>query len=136
MRSLVKFTVLMVSFFAVSSQAFAAPHVERLARMRLADAGETEFVPVFSCATEGDRVKQIKFRISNQPARIDSVVIWFGNGTKQRLNLRQYFAQGSESAWKDLPGRARCVKFIKIKGEAIGAVLNTPAIIDIFGVVE
>jgi hypothetical protein len=128
-------SVIALFVFAFVGVAGAAPHVEHIARFNISDFGETEYAPVFSCATENDRMSHIKLRVSKDPARIDSLVVWFGNGEKKRINVRDHFAVNSESRWINLPGGDRCVKYIKIKGEATGAAFGRSTIIDVFGLV-
>ena len=63
-------------------------------------------------------VSRIKLKVRGAPAEIESVVVRFGNGSVQRLPVRDFFKRGSESRWIDVPGKERCVRSITIVGDS------------------
>ncbi|MDZ4794002.1 MAG: hypothetical protein SGI83_06960 [Bacteroidota bacterium] len=54
-----------------------------------------------------DDVRQIKLRITDGPLKMYSMKIHFDNGTTQNVELRNRFAQGSESRVIDMDGGLR-----------------------------
>lgn len=57
--------------------------------------------------------KAIKIRVTKAAVNMHRCVIVFGNGTKQEVQLRKYFAPRTESRVIDLNGRDRVIKKIK-----------------------
>lgn len=50
-------------------------------------------------------------------ARIDFLMVEFGNGQRQQFEVRDHFAPGSSSRWMDLNGNARCVTTLYVSGK-------------------
>jgi hypothetical protein len=63
--------------------------------------------------TGHDIYKQVKVRITDAPLNMHDMEIYFENGEKQNVNLRQNFSQGSWSRVIDLPGNNRRIKKIE-----------------------
>ncbi len=62
----------------------------------------------------------VRVEIQDVPADIDSVVLRFGNGQTQWLSVRERFAPWSSTRWVDLDGGRRCIREIRIAGDAEG----------------
>lgn len=61
---------------------------------------------------------KFKIKVKQDEARIDYLAVQFGNGQTQQINVRQNFAPGSESNWKDLDGQQRCIRSITVFGQS------------------
>lgn len=69
-----------------------------------------------------DDVRQIKLKITDGPLKMYDMKIHFDNGTTQDVQLRNRFAQGSESRVIDLDGGLRHLKKIEFTYETKGFV--------------
>jgi hypothetical protein len=76
-------------------------------------------------------VHAIKLRAAHGAAKISALWVRYGNSDRERLDIREQLAQGSESRWIDLKGGERCVKEIGIIGESEDTLNKTR--IDVFG---
>lgn len=65
-------------------------------------------------------LNDVRIRVLNNPASINFMTVRFTNGQSQRLELRQNFAAGSFSAWKDLAGNNRCINGFFVVGSSTG----------------
>jgi hypothetical protein len=63
--------------------------------------------------TGNDIYKAVKIRVTDAPLHMHDMDIYFENGDKQNVNLRQNFAQGQWSRVIDLPGNQRRIKKIE-----------------------
>lgn len=68
--------------------------------------------------TRNERVYAIKLKVSHFAAEIDRVEVTYMNGDVEYLSVRDYFLPGSESRWINLAGGDRCIKRIKVWGDA------------------
>lgn len=95
------------------------PDFGRLGAVRLTDAKDRDALTLPACAgSRNEPINRIKLRVNDFPAQIDRLVVRFHNGGTQELSVRKRFGAGSESAWLDLRGPARCVQSIGIVGDA------------------
>jgi hypothetical protein len=69
-----------------------------------------------------DDVSQIKLKITDGPLKMYKMIIHFDNGTTQNVEMRNRFAQGSESRVIDLDGGLRHLKKIEFWYETKGFV--------------
>ncbi len=69
-----------------------------------------------------DDVRQIKLKVTDGPLRMYSMKVHFDNGTVQDVELRNRFAQGSESRVIDLDGGLRHLSKIEFWYETKGFV--------------
>ena len=69
-----------------------------------------------------DDVRQLKLKITDGPLKMYNMKIYFDNGGIQDVELRQRFAQGSESRVIDLDGGLRHLKKIAFWYETKGFV--------------
>jgi hypothetical protein len=76
-------------------------------------------------------VRSIKIRAARGAIEIQSLWVRYGNGERDRLEVRQRLAEGAESRWIDLRGGERCVKEIGIIGDTEGSADR--ARVDVFG---
>ncbi len=67
-----------------------------------------------------DDVRQIKLKINDGPLKMYSMKIYFDNGTVQNVELRNRFAQGSESRVIDMDGGLRHLTKIEFWYETKG----------------
>lgn len=67
-----------------------------------------------------DDVRQIKLRVTDGPLKMYSMKIYFDNGTVQNVELRNRFAQGSESRVIDMDGGLRHLSKIEFWYETKG----------------
>jgi len=67
-----------------------------------------------------DDVRQIKLKITDGPLKMFNMKIYFDNGSVQNVELRNRFAQGSESRVIDMDGGLRHLSKIEFWYETIG----------------
>lgn len=67
-----------------------------------------------------DDVRQIKLRVTDGPLKMYSMKIYFDNGSVQNVELRNRFAQGSESRVIDMDGGLRHLSKIEFWYETKG----------------
>ena len=67
-----------------------------------------------------DDVRQVKLKVTDGPLKMFSMKIHFDNGTVQNIELRNRFAQGSESRVIDLDGGLRHLEKIEFWYETKG----------------
>jgi hypothetical protein len=76
-------------------------------------------------------VRAIKIRAARGNIEVQSLWVRYGNGERDRLDVRQRLNEGSESRWIDLRGSERCVKEVGIIGDTEGSFDR--ARVDVFG---
>ena len=69
-----------------------------------------------------DDVRQIKLKVTDGPLKMYSMKIHFDNGGVQNVELRNHFAQGSESRIIDLDGGLRHLSEIEFWYETKGFI--------------
>lgn len=67
-----------------------------------------------------DDVRQIQIRVTDGPLRMYSMKVYFDNGSVQDVQLRNLFAQGSESRVIDMDGGLRHLSRIEFWYETRG----------------
>jgi len=67
-----------------------------------------------------DDVRQIKLKVTDGPLKMYNMKIYFDNGTTQDVQLRNRFAQGSESRVIDMNGGLRHLSKIEFTYETKG----------------
>ena len=114
----------------------AEARMERLGTVRLTWGRQTDILNIRSCAENREEVRAIQLRVVGGPANIDSVVVQFGNGERQRLRVRENFRAGQRSRWIRLGREARCVRRIWVTGSGafVPFLFNTR--VQIWGDVE
>ncbi|MBS1753239.1 MAG: hypothetical protein R2765_10575 [Ferruginibacter sp.] len=70
--------------------------------------------------TGNDAFRQIKIRVTSAPLRIIDMDVYFENGDKMNVPLKNTFRQGGESRVIDLDGGVRQIKKITFLYETIG----------------
>jgi hypothetical protein len=74
-----------------------------------------DYVRVAECKP---RVSSIQLRARNSDAYINRVVVTFGNGERQTLNMRNTLRKDQETRWMPLDGKmGRCVTQIRVLGD-------------------
>jgi hypothetical protein len=72
--------------------------------------------------TNNNEYRQIKLKVTGAPLHIIDMNVYFENGEKLYVELRNNFREGSESRVIDLPGGIRRLKKIEFLYETIGFV--------------
>lgn len=67
-----------------------------------------------------DAFRQMKIRVTSAPLHIIDMDVYFENGEKLNVPLKNNFRQGQESRVIDLPGGVRQIKKIEFLYETIG----------------
>ena len=70
--------------------------------------------------TGNDAYRQVKIRVTGAPLHIIDMDIYFENGEKMNVPLKNHFRQGQESRAIDLPGGVRKLKKIEFLYETMG----------------
>jgi hypothetical protein len=70
--------------------------------------------------TGNDAFRQIKVRVTDAPLHIIDMDVYFENGEKMNVPLKNKFRQGQESRVIDFPGGLRQIKKIEFLYETIG----------------
>jgi hypothetical protein len=70
--------------------------------------------------TGNDAFRQIKIRVTSAPLHIIDMDVYFENGEKMNVALKNNFRQGQESRVIDFPGGLRQIKKIEFLYETIG----------------
>lgn len=95
--------------------------VANIVQSSFTDRHDVDVLYISTC--QGDdklTASAVRFQISEEPARLDEVVLTYGNGQRERLNIRGHFAKNSSSRWVYLSGGSRCIKEVRLEGEATG----------------
>jgi len=71
--------------------------------------------------TGNDAYRQIKIRVTGAPLHIMDMDVYFENGDKQNVELKNRFRQGQESRVIDFSGGERRIKKIEFLYSTIGA---------------
>ena len=74
----------------------------------------------------------IKIMVTGAPLNMHKCVVHFGNGTSQEIELKQNFAQGSDSRVVDLAGNNRIINRISFWYDTKG-VFKGKATVTVFG---
>lgn len=61
-------------------------------------------------------LNSLQLTVIRNDAQIDYLLVRFGNGHIQQINVRDYFVQGSTSRFINLDGQNRCVEEIFVQG--------------------
>lgn len=93
---------------------------------------DTIYIPG-TCPNGGNTaVFSVQLRVLQAAAEIEQFAVRFGSGVWQNVPVREIFQAGSNSAIIDLPGGARCIKEIYVRGRTIGN-RGAQALVRIFG---
>ena len=79
-----------------------------------------------------DQFRRIRFRVTDAPLELNRVVVHFGNGASQELQVRERIPRGGESRAIDLDGGTRHVKRIDFWYETAG-LGNGQADVSVYG---
>jgi hypothetical protein len=58
--------------------------------------------------------RAIRLRVENAPVQFDRVVVHFGNGSMERMDVRTRVRAGGESRVIDLPGARRVIESVEL----------------------
>lgn len=70
--------------------------------------------------TGNDAFRQIKIKVTGAPLHIVDMDVYFENGEKQNVELKNRFRQGQESRVIDFPGGERRIKKIEFLYSTVG----------------
>jgi hypothetical protein len=127
MKSMIRVLVLGLALLS-GVQAFAYPGYGPGREVFLGDTwltqreNDVDWIRVNDCrdgAWDRDLVA-VRVEVRNVQAEIESLVVRFGNGERQPLYVRERFAPGTSSRWIDLDGGRRCIREIRVVGDAEG----------------
>jgi len=107
-----------------------------LGRVRLSDQLDRDVVALPKCPSPGNHpVSSVRVTVHEFPADLDRIKVVFGNGDSQMVEVKRHFIDGASSAWKDLPGKARCIAKIVIVGDtnSIGFRPGEQALVSFYG---
>lgn len=109
-----------------------APQARELGETKLSMfSNDKDVIRVNSC---NPRVNFIQLRAKNADANLNKVVVTFGNGDKQELDVRSTLKKDQVTRWIELDGRGgRCVSQIKIVGDSSFNFEFSPARIIVLG---
>jgi hypothetical protein len=119
---------LAISIFAGLAFIAQADDARHLGSTRLSHAENDADVIRTECTPP---VRAIKIRAARGAIEIQALWVRYGNGERDRLEVRERLAEGSESRWIDLRGGERCVREIGIIGDT--EVSLDRARVDVFG---
>jgi hypothetical protein len=92
---------------------------------------ETDVVKVDACRP---RISSLQLRAKNADANISKVVVTFGNGEKQELDMRSTLQKEQRTRWIPLDGRGgRCVTQIRVLGDRAFNFQFSPARVEFWG---
>jgi Protein of unknown function (DUF2541) len=78
-------------------------------------------------------ISQIQIRARRAPVDLNSLRVRFGNGDEERItNIPSSLAPRETTGWIDLPGRTRCLRQIRLKGDTRDFA-NREGIVEIWG---
>lgn len=69
-----------------------------------------------------DNYRQIKLKVTDGPLRMIDMDIFFENGEKMNVPIKNRFKQGDESRLIDLPGGSRSIRRIEFVYETVGVI--------------
>lgn len=86
--------------------------------------GDSDVIQLGSCGRNPredspDRVSALRFRVTRNDAEIDHILVQFGNGQTQEIEVRNFFEEGTWSVRKDLAGDRRCIDRIYVYGRTV-----------------
>ncbi|HEY9823929.1 MAG TPA: DUF2541 family protein [Stenomitos sp.] len=94
-------------------------------------ANDTDVVRVNSCQP---RITSLQLQAKNADANLKSVVVTFGNGEKQTLDVRSTLKKDQYTRWIPLDGRGgRCVTQIRVLGDTAFNFQFSPARVVFYG---
>ena len=110
--------IVALAFLAINPVASASPLY--LGNVDLSAQLEREVLKLPPCSASWNRpVTEVKLEVRRNAADIEFVRVKFQNGDTYRLNVREFFQVNSSSRWIDLQGYARCIREIRIVGDAV-----------------
>jgi hypothetical protein len=114
------FTLLaVVSLFSFTTATKPSPQRWRFIGDKIAACGVDRDV---LWVTGNDNYRQVRIKVTGAPLHIIDMDIYFDNGEKMNVPLKQVFKQGDQSRVIDLPGGVRNLKKIEFLYETIGFV--------------
>lgn len=81
----------------------------------------------------GDGIfSKLKIRVRNSGINLHKMVVYYGNGEKQELEVREEIQKGGESRVIDLDGRKRVIKEVDFWYDTKG-IINDKAVVALWG---
>ena len=98
-------SALLMLFLLLPAQGYAQGSWEKLGERVVTNHGKN----VINCTSKGT-FKALKIKVENEDVEFNDITVEFLNGAEQKLNIRQYIREGSESRAIDLRGNKRVIK--------------------------
>ena len=85
--------------------------------------GSTEIVMFPSCSskTGNKRLDDLRFRVDQADVYVRSIRITYQNGDRENVFVDEVFGRKTSSDWYRLAQGDRCIKQIRVSGEALGS---------------
>lgn len=85
--------------------------------------GSTEIVSFPSCEakTGNKRLNHLRFRVDQADVYVRSIRITYQNGERENVYVDDVFSRKTSSDWYRLDQGNRCIKQIRVSGEALGS---------------
>jgi len=93
--------------------------------------GSVDHDEIWVTGYEGN-FKAVKLAVENEGIQFDKVVLHFGNGSKEELNIRKLIPAGGETRVLDLKGDKRVIKKVDFFYES-NAATSTKAKVVLYG---
>lgn len=97
--------------FAIGVTAVSANAQTLLGSRNVSDRVDHDKIIV--TAARGD-FRRVQFRVSRRPIEIHRIVVHYGNGGDDRLDVRERISPGGRTRWIDLRGRDRVIRSIEL----------------------
>src|ERR1044072_5720534 len=121
---------LVLGLVALPVSASAAGGWTLLGERRVTDRVDHDTIVV--TAARGD-FRHLQFRVQVRPVQFPTVVVHFGNGESQELELRQVIRAGGHSRVVDLAGHDRVISSIDLWYDAQSIGRGKGAVVKVFG---
>ena len=115
---------------ALPSAAAARDGWTLLGERRVSDRADHDTIAV--TAARGD-FRKLQFRVAGRPVQFHRVVVHFGNGGDQTIELREVIKAGGRSRVVDLEGGDRVIRSIDLWYDAQSIGRGKGALVRVFG---
>ena len=121
---------LVLGLVALPGTASAAGGWTLLGERRVTDKVDHDTIAV--TAARGD-FRHLQFRVTGRPVQFHKVVVHFGNGESQEIELREVIRAGGRSRVIDLEGHDRVIRSIDLWYDAQSIGRGKGALVKVFG---
>lgn len=89
--------------------------------MPVGGSTETIIFPSCSAKTGNKRLSNLRFRVDQADAYVRSIRLTYQNGERENVFVDEVFRRKTSSDWYRLDQGNRCIKQIRVSGEALGS---------------